>query len=419
MGSAQQAAQQANTRSGFALYKDAEVQAMVLDRLGFRAGGQVVGQRPLPPKQFTETVTYETGTLARTLVGCNSFDVSCFPLMQALDPIDSLHNAMSVANRVQFTILPTLELMAAICTRILCCTRRLRKAGVRRLYVFGVEDITALLTASVALHLGIVLRQAVDLTKELIELRYAEDFTIVCVALSVGGVMSQASLQMPLAPMSTASDSLGSGERAYVLVDGMQAQLGDSWIADENGNQKDNIVEVCSIQLPESLNTKGSPLDVKAFRVTELFPKTICYEDFLSRGFKEPDSEAGLFHTHMWVLTPPKAPVPFLVPQICHSKGPYDLRMKADKALWGLHRLRDMGIAGMRSADDLTNPFKDEVIESLKDVLYNPRKATEAARMQRLIEEVLECCDGRAKKQLALLLKHSASLQGRTNGLHH
>lgn len=425
MDSARVAAQEAKVRASFGLAREVEVQALVLRRLGFRSGGKILGQRPMTPEDFSDTIHQQPETLAQRLHGHSSFDSCCLPLLKALSPQHSWPSVLwECQNRTcDITCVPTLELCAAICTRILCCASRLQKAKTASwLVVIGVGDDTALLQACVALHLGTVLRQAVDLTSKRVVLRLDDDdFRIEFLAVGEPARPEAPVSAMPLKDVGLAHLSFCSpGKKVYILADGLKISLDDAWIAKEDGTPRENLEEACTVNMPASMlestrsystDAEDHPKTPTPFRLTELFPKTLSEQDFLGRGFKEPDPEAGLFHTHLFVKTRRKATLPFLAPQLCHGKGPYDLRMKADRALLGVHKLKDASLVmSLNNAEDLRTSLPTEVLEVLKDALYNQVDRKKARYVRGLIAEAAQCCDGRAKKQLSLLLNYSLEM---------
>mmetsp|Transcript_48135 Transcript_48135/g.153605 ORF Transcript_48135/g.153605 Transcript_48135/m.153605 type:complete len:529 (+) Transcript_48135:23-1609(+) len=428
-GAAQAAA--AGERAGFAVFKDAEVQALVLQRLGFREEGALVGQRPLEPQDIIDMVCAHGETLALGLFGRNSFSSSYLPMLRGMTSSGGQGVLKTIlSRRVQGFIyeLPTLELCAALCTRILCVARRLQKAKKKGLLVLGVGSGDALVEASVALHLGAVLQQPVDLSETPISIMY-DQFRIELMATDTADVglrtasgTAEALTQMPVEEgevpfvVSTFAEL---GAPLYVLCSWQPA---DDWLRAIERAGGEALEEICFLQPPPSLRQDSAPwrappslsedgvggMEWSTFRRTELFPKTLSRLDFLGHGFKEQGHEVGFYHSQLYIYSRPQAALPYLHPILCHSRGPYDDRVKADRALQGVHAFHDVGLVHACCPDDLREALPDTLLTDLKDALYTSGTGEEVAKLRNELRRAQGFAEDRAHKQLGLLIKNSA-----------
>lgn len=394
---------------------DAAVQAKVLLSLGIRTD-KVLGQRALVPEDIPDMLCVRNETLARKLFRKNSFEDSLKPAAVALSKSGMWPAIMSRRMQAHVTEIPTLELCAAICTRILCVARRLRNAGNRSLIVLGVGSGDALVEASIALHLGQVLGQQVALSRLPVTFTYEGDFKIIFIATDtpnqakrIEGRSSEVLAQMSVQPyevQDVVEDFVKESVPMYVFASWTPEKQNWLKIIEDVGGSW--VEEICFLQPPPGLRQlKPSDFVSEKMRTTELFPKTLCRQDFLSHGF-EAGPEITFYHSQLYVWTPREVPRPYLAKQLEHTWGSFAKRMESNKALEGLHYFHRVGLSYARSPDDLSIRLPDKILDGMKDLLYQTMQGHQVADLRKWLREALRFAEGHAKKQLDLLINNSA-----------
>jgi len=384
-------------------HSDAIEQVRVLTVLGLRDGA-VVGQRPLMPEDISDYFCGETENLALKLYGRNSWDASYLPMLKAMGstglwPIMAHH-----VPGLWPKSFPSLEVCAALCTRILCVARRLRDAGQHILVVIGVGSRDALLEASVALHLSTILGQSVDLHgKSPIEFSYGSSFRILFLATDTPELARQSkSSAMTVIPYSM-PDALRdfAVEEAPLYVLSGWPPAAQNWRRAIEECAEEYLQEYCFYQLSYvQQGLTDADMDSPKFLRTELFPKALCQRDFLAHGFAESGTEAGFFHSQLYVYTHPHVPRPFLAAQLTHPHGPYHVRMLADRSLEGVNRFRHAGLQHACCPKDLSRRIPESLLYTLKE---NENELDDCTCLQ----EAVRFADGCAHAQLRQLVIES------------
>lgn len=404
---------------------DAEVQAQVLAALGISWYGED-GQRPLPQDELVHSM--DSNYIAQSLLGRNSFDSCYLPMLQAMTSSGDWPLVLLGRPQAYVCELPTLELCAAICTRILCAARRLQAAGASRLLFLGVGSGDALVEACVALHLGRILGQEVELQGRQslssltpLTFRYRKGFQIVFVVSDTTNIAKrrasqtlEAREQMEVFPYDfydAVRDFAANDVPLYVFS--CWPPEGEVWRKGIEEAAGKWLAELCFVQPPAPLHqTSEADMQSSRFRTTELFPKTLCCQDFLAQDFAG-GLVAGLHHSQLYVLTPRDVAPPFLAQQLTHQLGPYHLRMQADRRLRGVNVFRRVGFSFACSPADLANPLPDMVLSALQESLYGSYTSSEISELCSQLREAMAYAEGDCRSQLELLVRNATQrIQG-------
>ncbi|CAE8743651.1 unnamed protein product [Polarella glacialis] len=341
------------------LLADAAVQAEVLEKLGFRRGGVVVGQRLLSDRCLWDFIIRGQTGLALQLFGRNCFRCSYLPALRSLTQDTKWPIVMSSRQQGHITELPTLELCAALVTRLLCCARRLRQEGHRRLVWLGIGSGDALVEASVALHLAAVLGVAIDLHSAApLRFLWRSDFEICIVAtdcpekdsVRLQNRTSQAPQEMKVLELDRREAVRRFAAEAPVYVFSCWMPMRACWCSEAVEDAGSRLVEMCFLSAPPSLIKVPTeeiirPSSAHLGGTQELFPKTLCRWDFLAQGLNGNDGgEVGLFHSHLFLLSVQPSVPAFLAEPLVHGGGCYAVRMADDQLLNAVDVCRGVGL---------------------------------------------------------------------------
>jgi len=418
----------AGVRPDFSLGKECEIQAMVLERLGVRDGA-VVGQLPLDEigaiSMLRNPGSNPERTLAHRLYGHNAFEASLLPVMRAMSAKRIWPFILVRDTSAHIRHIPTLELVAALCIRILCLARRMGKAKYRQVCVVCLNSGEALLEASVILHLAVLLGQEVDLTQWPVILKYQGMSIIFMATDSARGVEhtsdgnSEANMFVKAMEADVVLQEVRfSGTPMLVLSDFPDEVVNGSWLASVYEFGGGCLEEICIVQSstnPYMVRQETLKASFGA-RPTLLFPKTLSKADYVGRGYTgNMSDEAGLFHAHLLVCSSTRAPLPYLAQQLCHKRGAYAPRME-DSPLQGIHLFRCAGLLHACSASDLEDALPEETLEEMKELLYSTQEPELSGFMRERLTAALEAAKGKARKQIQLLLKYSEPVPGYAYG---
>lgn len=420
------AANHAEGLSPMSFFSDSRVQSRVLAALGI---GQksILDQQPLPPEMLIETLNTGSTDLARVLMHRNAFKTSFLPLLSRLTasgmwPLTCCKSLEGCHD--QIGELPTLELCAAVCIRILSVAQRLREAGGSQLLFLSVGAGCALVEASIALHLGRVLHQHVDLhQKPPLMFKYGKNFQILFVVSDAhGGVskdkpneLSSVKTQMgvlPYEPLAAVRDF--AEHRLPLFIFSCWPAEDPKWTANMEATAGRSLTELFVVR-PPPLNapdnvTRIRPISLK-LRTTELYPKTFSCLDFVGHGFQH-RPEVGLHHSHVYSYTPWDAPPPHLAEQITHTLDSFMARSKANRVLEGVDVFRRMGLTHTLTPQDLRAALPDDVVANLKEKLFSNPNGQKVEQMRRHLQNVLPYAEGRCKKMLEVLIFSTSRQQG-------
>jgi len=394
---------------------DAEVQASVLEALGFRSDGRVLGQRPLSEKELWDAVTQGKSGLARLLFGRNSFHASYMPILRALSQDTRWPTICSARDQAHLTEIPTLELCATLATRLLCVARRLREKGHRRLIFLGIGSGDALVEASVALHVGAALGAPVDLQAEPpLRLQYGEiEVSILATDSSDFHVRQRnrtaaVPAEMRVLPFDRREAVRHFAEEAPLYVFSSWMPMGASrWRSDAEEDGGSRLAELCFLSSPPTLiKIPEMELYSKARLTVQLFPKTLGRWDFLARGFDvDGGEEAGLFHSQLYVFPDPRAPPPFLVDALRHRHGDYVARMRVSEPLQGVNYCRGIGLYHIHGPHEFDAEVPEQYMYSLRESAMADQFAVDAGALQTQIKDCLDFLSGAPHRQLSVLLR--------------
>lgn len=393
---------------------EAKVQEHVLSSLGVRDGG-VVGQRPLDADELAALIG-QGKRLARRLFGRNAFEQSCLPAMRVLS--DQLRWPMLLVTRggaqANLTEIPTLEVVAAVVTRVLCAARRVGEAGHKKCLFLGIGSGDALFEASVALHLGAVLQQPVDLNAERVSFEY-EGVELGVVASDTPDTKiryrnncSRVKHEMHVFSLDRREAVQRFAEEAPLYIFSCWMPMRSRWRADIEEDAGARLVELCFLSAPlELISVSSEELHSRSLVLSELFPKTCSRLDFEPRRLPSCPG-AGLFHSQLYVFTPPTALPPFLAPPLTHSHASYGVRM-LDPVVKGLDMCRSFGLYHMLGPEDLHRAIPAPFLLGLRAHLTGEHLLPEdRLAMREHLGVALECTDGEAHSQLTALLRESS-----------
>jgi len=396
---------------------DANVQAKVLAALGIYRD-TTAGQRPLKPEELEGFILNKPETLVRQLHKRNSFDLSYMPVLKAMSGSGMWPLVMSRRQQGYLSELPTLELCAALCTRILCVARRLRSNGKTQLVVLGVGSGDALVEASIALCLGQVLGQQVSLhSKPPLVFRYGTIFRILLFASDtpdqktrIVNHTSEVFGQMAIVPYGFEDATREfANEHISLFVFCSWAPETENWLKRIEECAGKHLVELCFLQPPCALReTSESDMLSPERRTTELFPKTLCRLDFLARGF-DIGLAAGLHHSQLYVITKKWVPPPFLAQQLIHTMGSFRHRMNTDRRIEGVFLFHRVGLCYACCPEDLAKPLPQRILDGIKEMLYVTASGQEVADYRKHLRIAMKYAEGSALKQLSLLVENSTS----------
>jgi len=392
---------------------DAEVQAEVLRALGVREGG-AIGQRRISDREFLGLISPGKAGLARRLFGRNAFRSSCLPLARAFDQQNLWPMVLSCRCHGHITELPTLELCAAIVTRILCVARRLREAGHRRLIFLGIGSGDALVEASVVLHLAAVLGVPVDLLQgPPLRLHYGE-FEISIVATDTPDVGErrrnhtlEAAAELPVLSLDRREAVRRFAEEAPLYVFSCWMPMRAKWRADIEEDAGFRLAELCFLSAPPGLISVGAHEMISMERrTTELPVLTLNRFDFFARGIDEAGGdEAGFFHSQLYVIGDAGAARPFLAAPLVHRLGSYDVRMDGSN-LHAVNIARGCGLSHIRGPKDLSVEIPSLYIAALlRPSDGAPLAEVDAIAVRTHVEDALKHLSGPAHRQLSKLLR--------------
>mmetsp|Transcript_70761 Transcript_70761/g.229907 ORF Transcript_70761/g.229907 Transcript_70761/m.229907 type:complete len:496 (-) Transcript_70761:9-1496(-) len=398
--------------------RDAEIQAEVLHVLGLHAGaGPPLGQRPLGGDELWAHLASGRSGLAPLLFGRSAFESSLRPLLRALTVEHRWPSVMSVRPLGHVTELPSLELCAALVTRILCAARRLREAGHRRLIVLGLGSGDALVEACVVLHVAAALGSSVDL-------RAAPPLRIQFGALELQFVatdcpeleerhrncVSEAPPEMRVLPLDRreAVRTFAAQGFLYVLSAWMPMRSA-GWRAGVEEDAGARLAELCFLTVPPRLiEIHPAELQSAARETFQLFPKTLCRWDFLAR---EPwGEEGGFFHSQLFVLPSPGSPPPFLAAPLRHMLGNYASRLDEDAALKGVNLLRAFGLHHVHGPEDFGRAVPEMSLLGLREAVGAGQLAIRASSAEEQLRQCLTFLSGPAHSQVSALLRELARI---------
>jgi len=230
--------------------------------------------------------------MAPCLLGRNAFDRSLLPLVRVASernlwppdaPPETDQGEAPEPGPLACEV-PSLELVAAACVRILAVAQGLRAQGGSELLFLGVGASNAVVEASIAL--------------------------------------------LPYEPQAAVEDFTAHALPLFIFSCYPPDVKG--WTATTEATAGKRLAELFLVRLPP---LPGEPQDgeqVSArLRTTELFPKTPSSMGYLTSGFEEED--VGLHHSHVYVYTPWEVPQPHLADVLTHRLGPFSLPFTEDR----------------------------------------------------------------------------------------
>lgn len=395
--------------------EDSQVQAEVLEALGMREGGVILGQRPVSEREIWDMVTNGKRGLARLLFGRNAFRGSFLPMLRTLTQDLRWPTVCSARDQAHVTEFPTFEVCCAVTIRVLCVARRLRAAGHRRLIFVGIGSGDALAEACIALHLAAALGLTVDLDAgPPLRLSYGDMEISIVATDSPDSMVRQrnrtlsAPAEMPLLPLDRREAVRTYAAEAPLYVFCCWMPMGAAgWRGDVEEDAGGRLAEACFLTSPPTLiKVHESALRSKIRPSVELFPQTFGRWDFLARGFEDAGGEeAGLFHSQLYVFPDPKSPPPFLAEPLRHSRGNYVSRMMENETLQGVNYCRGIGLYHIHGPDDFEEEIPVGHLYSLRESALANQMAVDAGSLQEQLRDCLYFLSGQGHKQISALLK--------------
>mmetsp|Transcript_130542 Transcript_130542/g.279025 ORF Transcript_130542/g.279025 Transcript_130542/m.279025 type:complete len:634 (-) Transcript_130542:79-1980(-) len=393
---------------------DAREQAQALSDFGLSKNG-VDGHQSLVSEKVADIICVQSKSVAESLFGRNSYSISFMPMLKSLSASGTWPGVLSRNAQGHVNELPTLELCVAIVTRILCVAKRLSTDGKQRMLFLGLGSGDALVEATVLLHLAATLGQDINLTDASpLVLKYGRSFEILAKATDTPDMQTryanhtaEAFAQMTVEQQSM-EDALRQASKQnmpmYVFCSWPPKGEVKDWRKKIENIGGDQLEELCFLQPPPSM-VGGHEDDMRSdsFRTTQLFPKTLCRDDFLASGFDS--DELGLQHSQLFVLTPRNASPPFLVEELVHRKGSYSNRLVENGTLAAVNQFRHHGLTHACGEEDLSRAIPSDFLDLLEEKL-DPSEvpAEEVMALRKELKEAKMLARGDCARDLERLL---------------